>query len=61
LSLRKKRAMIKMNCAALPSNLIEGELFGHEKGAFTGAHARRLGKSIEMVPAGVMDALLKYH
>jgi len=44
LSLRKGRALIKMNCAALPSNLIESELFGHEKGAFTGAHSRRLGR-----------------
>jgi chemotaxis protein methyltransferase CheR len=44
LSLRKDRALVKMNCAALPSNLIESELFGHEKGAFTGAHARRLGR-----------------
>jgi len=44
LSLRKDRALVKMNCAALPSNLIESELFGHEKGAFTGAQARRLGR-----------------
>jgi len=44
LSLRKDRALVKMNCAALPSNLIESELFGHEKGAFTGAHSRRLGR-----------------
>jgi chemotaxis protein methyltransferase CheR len=44
LSLRKERALVKMNCAALPSNLIESELFGHEKGAFTGAHSRRLGR-----------------
>jgi PAS domain S-box-containing protein len=41
---RKNRALIKMNCAALPSNLIESELFGHEKGAFTGAQSRRLGR-----------------
>ena len=44
LSLRKDRALVKMNCAALPSNLIESELFGHEKGAFTGAHFKRLGR-----------------
>jgi PAS domain S-box-containing protein len=44
LSLRKNRALVKMNCAALPSNLIESELFGHEKGAFTGAQSRRLGR-----------------
>jgi formate hydrogenlyase transcriptional activator len=44
LSLRKDRALVKMNCATLPSTLIESELFGHEKGAFTGAHSRRLGR-----------------
>ncbi|MFO7990512.1 MAG: sigma 54-interacting transcriptional regulator [Desulfotignum sp.] len=41
---RKKRALIKINCAALPANLIENELFGHEKGAFTGSGARQLGR-----------------
>jgi len=44
LSPRKGRALLKVNCATLPSNLIESELFGHEKGAFTGAHARQLGR-----------------
>jgi transcriptional regulator with GAF, ATPase, and Fis domain len=41
---RKKRALVKINCAALPANLIENELFGHEKGAFTGSGARQLGR-----------------
>jgi formate hydrogenlyase transcriptional activator len=41
---RKDRLMVKVNCAALPANLIESELFGHEKGSFTGATERRIGK-----------------
>jgi formate hydrogenlyase transcriptional activator len=41
---RNKNLMVKVNCAALPPNLIESELFGHEKGAFTGAIERRIGK-----------------
>ena len=44
LSPRKDRALVKVNSATLPANLIESELFGHEKGAFTGAHARQLGR-----------------
>jgi len=44
LSLRKERALVKLNCATLPSNLIESELFGHDKGAFTGAHSRHSGR-----------------
>jgi PAS domain S-box-containing protein len=44
LSPRKDRALVKVNCATLPANLVESELFGHEKGAFTGAHARQLGR-----------------
>jgi chemotaxis protein methyltransferase CheR len=44
LSRRKNRALVKVNCAALHANLIESELFGHEKGAFTGAQTRRLGR-----------------
>lgn len=44
LSNRKDRAMVKVNCAALPSHLIESELFGHEKGAFTGAVSKNTGR-----------------
>ena len=43
-SARRERPFITVNCAAVPSELIESELFGHEKGAFTGAAARHLGK-----------------
>ena len=44
MSPRKERAMITVNCAALPANLIESELFGREKGAFTGADTRQIGR-----------------
>ena len=43
-SSRKERPLIKVDCAGLPANLIESELFGHEKGAFTGAVEKRIGR-----------------
>jgi len=44
LSERKNRPLIKVNCAAIPETLLESELFGYEKGAFTGAYQRKIGK-----------------
>ena len=44
LSARRERAFVKINCAAIPSGLLESELFGHEKGAFTGAIAHKAGR-----------------
>ena len=44
LSPRKARTIVKVNCAALPAQLIESELFGHERGSFTGATEKRIGK-----------------
>jgi transcriptional regulator with GAF, ATPase, and Fis domain len=44
LSNRKDKPLIKINCSALPRDLVESELFGHEKGSFTGAHQQKIGK-----------------
>lgn len=52
-SLRKNRVLIKVNCATLPANLIESELFGHEKGAFTGSQGRHLGR-FEVADGGTL-------
>jgi transcriptional regulator with PAS, ATPase and Fis domain len=52
-SKRNKRPLVKVNCATLPSNLIESELFGHEKGAFTGATSQKIGR-FELADGGTI-------
>jgi transcriptional regulator with GAF, ATPase, and Fis domain len=52
-SARKDRPMVTVNCTALPANLIESELFGREKGAFTGAHTRQVGR-FELADGGTI-------
>ncbi len=52
-SLLKNRPFVDVNCAAIPETLMESELFGHEKGAFTGAHERKLGR-FELANGGVL-------
>jgi transcriptional regulator with GAF, ATPase, and Fis domain len=53
LSPRRARSLVKVNCGAIPSNLVESELFGHEKGAFTGASQRRIGR-FELAEGGTI-------
>ena len=53
LSSRREGPLIPVNCGALPENLVESELFGHERGAFTGAVGRKLGK-VELAAAGTL-------
>ena len=53
ISSRSSRAFVKLNCAAIPSGLLESELFGHEKGAFTGAVAQRIGR-FELADGGTL-------
>jgi len=50
---RRSRAFVKVNCAAIPTGLLESEMFGHEKGAFTGAVAQRIGR-FELAHAGTI-------
>ena len=52
-STRRDRPLVKVNCTALPANLIESELFGHEKGAFTGAQSRKIGR-FELADRGTL-------
>lgn len=52
-SLRRNRPLVRINCAAIPSGLLESELFGHERGAFTGALAQRQGR-FEMADQGTL-------
>lgn len=72
LSLRKGGALVTIDCASIPETLIESELFGHEKGAFTGAHATQKGKleladggtlfldEISNIPLGIQAKLLRF-
>jgi len=53
MSLRKDGSFIKLNCAAIPTGLLESELFGHEKGAFTGAFSRKIGR-LELAHGGTL-------
>ena len=72
LSGRARKSFIRVNCAAIPEELIESELFGHEKGSFTGAHQRQVGKFVQAdggtifldevgdMPMGLQAKLLRF-
>ena len=53
LSVRRGKTLVKLNCAAIPTGLLESELFGHEKGAFTGAIAQKIGR-LELAHGGTL-------
>ena len=53
LSRRRDRPLVKLNCAAIPSGLLESELFGHERGAFTGAITQKAGR-LELADQGTL-------
>src|SRR5207244_5957259 len=53
LSPRRERTFVNLNCAAIPTGLLESELFGHEKGAFTGAISRKVGR-LELADKGTL-------
>ena len=53
LSSRRERTLVKLNCAAIPTGLLESELFGHEKGAFTGAISQKIGR-LELAHQGTL-------
>src|SRR4029078_12942790 len=71
ISPRRERTLVKVNCAAIPTGLLESELFGHEKGAFTGAIDRRIGRfelahkgtifldEVEDIPLDLQSKLLR--
>ena len=52
-SSRRERTLVKLNCAAIPTGLLESELFGHERGAFTGAIAQKVGR-FELADGGTL-------
>src|SRR5262245_4005291 len=52
-SQRQKQSFVTLNCAAIPTSLFESELFGHERGAFTGAHMQRAGR-LELADKGTL-------